>query len=230
MPSTDRTVEVAEAVLRADPHNQKIDWHIKVNASNVGVSKNFCRAVQATTADIVFLCDQDDVWLPNKIAHITAEFERDPSLTLVHTDARLIGGGGTPLGLDLFEALELRPEELSLITEGAAFRVLIRRNVVTGATCAFRRTLLDFAVPFPADWIHDEWLAIVAAAIGKLKCIPERLTDYRQHASNQIGIRKRSIFEKFRHMFSRRGDFYKRQVHRADLLISPARWHSCRGR
>ncbi len=218
--STDGTVAVAESILLADAHPQKIAWQINVNSSNVGVSRNFCQASEATTADIVFLCDQDDVWQPNKIAHMTAEFENDPDLTLVHTDARLIGDAGLPLGLDLFDALELRPEELALISHGMAFRVLIRRNVVTGATCAFRRTLLDVAVPFPADWVHDEWLAIIAAATGKIKCIPERLTDYRQHATNQIGIRKRSIFEKVRHMFARRGDFYKRQVHRADLLIS----------
>jgi glycosyltransferase involved in cell wall biosynthesis len=52
--STDRTVELAEAVLRADSHPDKIDWQININPSNVGVSENFCRAAQATTAEVVF--------------------------------------------------------------------------------------------------------------------------------------------------------------------------------
>ena len=155
----------------------------------------------------------------SKIECIAAEFEKDPALTLVHTDACLIGDGGSPLGVGLFDALELRDSELAMIDHGHAFRVLIRRNVVTGATCAFRRTLLDAALPFPEDWIHDEWLGIVAAATGRVKCIKAQLTEYRQHSANQIGIRKRSAREKIRHMFSKRGDFYKRQVHRAELLI-----------
>jgi glycosyltransferase involved in cell wall biosynthesis len=217
--SQDQTVAIARATLASDKRSPPISTSIHVNPENVGVSENFARAAQTTTGDIIFLCDQDDVWDEDKVERIAAEFERDPTLFLVHTDARLIDDEGATLGIKLFDALELRKSEKKLIKAGNAFAVLVRRNVVTGATCAFRRTLLEHALPFPREWIHDEWLAIVAAAVGRVMCMPESLTDYRQHASNQIGMRKRSMREKVSHMFSKRGDFYRNQVIRADLLI-----------
>lgn len=217
--STDETVGIAEATLRQDNAKDPIHTAIHVNPQNVGVTENFSRATQATTGELIFLCDQDDVWRSDKVERIAAEFERDPALLLVHTDARLIDDDGAPLGVGLLDALEMRSAEMSLIEAGRAFEVLIRRNVVTGATCAFRRTLLDRALPFANEWIHDEWLAIVAAATGGVMCLWEPLTDYRQHASNQIGMRKRPFLEKIQHMFKKRGSFYGNQVVRADLLI-----------
>jgi glycosyltransferase involved in cell wall biosynthesis len=217
--SRDETVSIARATLAKDDAKEPIQITIVVNPRNVGVTKNFSLAAQAATGDIIFLCDQDDVWRVDKVERIATEFERDPNLLLVHTDARLIDDTGSPLGVRLFDALELRRAEMSLIDAGHAFRVLIRRNVVTGATCAFRRILLQHALPFADEWVHDEWLAIVAAATGSVMCLPETLTDYRQHAANQIGMRKRSILKRIRHMFSKRGNFYRNQVVRADLLI-----------
>jgi glycosyltransferase involved in cell wall biosynthesis len=217
--SSDATVSIAEATLQENDGAFPIHTEIHVNSENVGVTENFSRATQATTGELIFLCDQDDVWRSDKVARIAAEFERDPGLLLVHTDARLIDDSGSPLGVGLLDALELRADELSLINAGRAFEVLVRRNVVTGATCAFRRTLLAHALPFANQWIHDEWLAIVAAATGGLMCLSEPLTDYRQHASNQIGMQKRSFIAKIRHMFKKRGSFYRNQVIRADLLI-----------
>jgi hypothetical protein len=69
--------------------------------------------------------------------------------------------------------------------------VLARRNVVTGCTAMFHRELLDVALPFPLHLprvFHDGWLALVAAAIGEVRPVPEFLVRYRQHAGQQIGV------------------------------------------
>ena len=58
---------------------------------------------------------------------------------------------------------------------------------MTGATAAIRRRLAAVAVPFPAEWVHDEWLAMVAASIGRIVPLDEQLIDYRQHGGNEIG-------------------------------------------
>ncbi len=89
----------------------------------------------------------------------------DPALRLVHSDARLIDGAGAPLGLTLLDALEATAAEREGLTRGDAFAVLLRRNLVTGATVVLRRDLLTSALPIGADWIHDEWLAMIAAAL-----------------------------------------------------------------
>jgi hypothetical protein len=64
--------------------------------------------------------------------------------------------------------------------------------------------LLRSAKPFPDCWVHDEWLAIVAAATGEMDCLEEPLIDYRQHGANQIGVRLRSTAEKLSGGKSRR--------------------------
>ncbi len=78
--------------------------------------------------------------------------------------------------------------ELAGIAAGDGFSVMLRRNLVTGATTLFRRELLAVAMPVPAGWIHDEWLGIVAAATRAAPpSSPRPLTRYRQHGANQIG-------------------------------------------
>jgi len=140
-------------------------------------------------------------------------------LLLLHTDARLVDGELRPLGSTLFHALEVQPAELSAIANGHAFGVLLRRNLVTGATTMFRKTLLDAALPFAPEWVHDEWLAAIAAATGRMDVLPEPTIDYRQHASNQIGARRLTLSEKIAKAFAERGDKHVARLHRADALL-----------
>ena len=100
----------------------------------------------------------------DKLAVIVDHFAQRPELTLVHTDARLVDEHGTAIGQDLAAALGFTARDQRDVREGRALNVLLRLNVVTGATTVFRRSLVDSAVPFPASWVHDEWLAVIAAA------------------------------------------------------------------
>ena len=85
--------------------------------------------------------------------------------------------------------VRLMPELLTMLSGPLALEILLRRNVVTGATMAFRRSFLGFALPFMDGWLHDEWLAILAAAKGSLRGLDETLIFYRQHDGNQCGMR-----------------------------------------
>ena len=169
--------------------------------------------------ELIALCDQDDAWHPGRLARMVAQFEARPDLLLLHTDARLVDAELKPLGSTLFHALEVQPAELAAIAGGEAFGVLLRRNLVTGATTMFRKTLLDTALPFAPEWVHDEWLAAVAAAIGRMDVLPEPTIDYRQHASNQIGARRLTLSEKMAKAFAERGDKHVARLRRAEALL-----------
>jgi hypothetical protein len=65
--------------------------------------------------------------------------------------------------------------------------VLLRRNVVTGATLAFRAGFRPWVLPVGPGWIHDGWIALVIAALADLAPIPLPLVRYRQHAAQQVG-------------------------------------------
>ncbi|MBL4778263.1 MULTISPECIES: glycosyltransferase family 2 protein [Ralstonia] len=158
------------------------------NEERLGVRRNFEQAIRSLETDVIFLADQDDIWANTKVAELMECLETTPSILLVHTDAVLIDGEGKDLGKSLFEALRLSPHEQALVSGKRFFEVYCRRNLVTGTTAAFRRELLELALPFPDGWIHDEWLAACAAAQGTVAMLPDRLTQYRQHGANVIGI------------------------------------------
>src|SRR5579872_5327047 len=83
--STDATVEVLRKVAAKDPVNIQIHQ----NSRNLGYLENFESAVRRTTGDIIFLSDQDDVWLPEKVATMVEPFLRNPQVVLAYSDAML---------------------------------------------------------------------------------------------------------------------------------------------
>jgi glycosyltransferase involved in cell wall biosynthesis len=186
--SDDGTWENLQAWAEQTEANGRTRVTLIRNSERLGVRRNFEQAIRALDTDVIFLADQDDVWASTKVTELLACLESSPSTLLVHSDAELIDGEGRDLGKSLFEALRLSPTEHTLIKNNQFFDVYCRRNLVTGTTAAFRRELLQLALPFPDGWIHDEWLAACAAAQGGIAMLPNKLTSYRQHGTNAIGI------------------------------------------
>jgi glycosyltransferase involved in cell wall biosynthesis len=184
--STDKTWDILQDFQKT----ASIPVKVFRNATRLGVTKNFEAAVRALDTDIICLCDQDDIWLPDKLSKLSSVFELSPETALVYTNADLIDGKGNYLGSSLFEELEVSRKEVRGIMRGNAFGVLCRRNIITGATAAFRRDLLSLALPFPETHLHDEWLALVAAATARIHQLPDPTIKYRLHGKNVIGVRK----------------------------------------
>lgn len=185
--STDATRRMVEA-FRADaePSVRVIVLH---HDPPLGVTKNFESAIDATSGDVVLLCDQDDVWSRDKVEVLVRELQADGAL-LVHTDARIVDDSGAPTGDTLFGILGVSESDLAQEEAGDGLQVLLRRNIVTGATCAIRRELAQAVMPFPSSWVHDEWLAMQAALRGGIRVDRRALTDYRIHGANQIGAER----------------------------------------
>lgn len=221
--STDSTLEVVRATwarLAIGPGAPIL--RVISNETPLGVVENFEQATLACTSDLIALSDQDDIWLPGRLETMTARFDLDPSLDLLFSDAALIDAEGRPFG-SLFAALEVDQEDLIQIRGEAAFAVLLRRNLVTGATAIVRRGLVDRAAPFASTWVHDEWLAIVAAATSRIDWLSEQLVEYRQHGSNQIGVAMPSLRYKIRRVLEPRGDRYANLLARSEELLDRLR-------
>lgn len=246
--STDATLDVVRAthaehggavVLRILDSPTSTDRAVPLGGTvPLGVAENFARALAACSGELIALSDQDDVWHPNRLERAVASFERRPELLLQHSDAELVAGDGTPLGVGLLQALWVSDAERREIAAGRAFEANLRRNLVTGATVMFRASLLDRALPVPASWVHDEWLAIIAAALGDVELLDERLIDYRQHGGNQIGATRPTLRYRIGRMLEERGDRYERLARRAEALaarlktlpVDPARLAAARDR
>ncbi|VWX60527.1 Glycosyltransferase family 2 protein [Burkholderiales bacterium 8X] len=217
--SSDDSIEVVRQTVERLGLAGRIELDVFHNPTPLGVTRNFEQAVKACRHELIALCDQDDVWHAGRLKRMAASFEADPELLLLHTDARLVDAELRPIGPTLFEALEVEPWEIQAIHEGRAFQVLLRRNLATGATTMFRRRLLEAALPFSAEWVHDEWLASIAAAIGRVDLLPEPTIDYRQHGNNQIGARPPTLAEKVRKALDSRGDKHLQRWRRAVALL-----------
>ena len=226
--STDGTVELAREILDGAPEG--IRTELIADDARLGVGPNFARAIAGTRGQLIALSDQDDVWHPDRLGRIVGEFA-DPQVLLASGNARLVNAEGAPLPLDLFASLGIGAEELAALAGPDAFGLLIRRNLVTGETVAFRRTLLEAAEPFPSDWVHDEWLAILAAATGRIVVDRDPLIDYRQHDANEIGVATPTTRNRIGRMLEPRGDRYVGLERRARSLLdrleaidAPDRW------
>jgi glycosyltransferase involved in cell wall biosynthesis len=215
--STDETLQIVEAVF-AEFEGSGVRTSIIRNAEPLGVRANFEQAMLACSGDIIALSDQDDVWESTRVERVTARFRGEPELLLLFSDARLVDSRGRYLGHTLFEALGVTAADLRKVEEQRGFELLLRRNIVTGATVVVRRSVLARAVPFPAPWVHDEWLAIIAAVLGRIDVYPVPLVDYRQHGGNEIGVERLGLRGKIGRVIEPRDDRYPYLVERAEVL------------
>jgi glycosyltransferase involved in cell wall biosynthesis len=164
---------------------------VEDNLGRLGTARSFgelLRRVSKVGVDYVFLCDQDDVWRPDKVArqlNALRAAETDVGCdqpVLVHSDLAIVDAELRPVAPSFASHLRLRPESTEPL------RTLLVQNFVTGSTIAINRPLLELALPFPDDVIlHDWWLGLLAASAGELRYLAESLVMYRQHLSNQVG-------------------------------------------
>jgi glycosyltransferase involved in cell wall biosynthesis len=219
--STDATLSIVASVVGAwKAANPVAELTLTVlhNPVALGVAANFERALHATTGDFVALSDQDDKWRADRIEVALRLFASRPHVALVHSDATLVDAAGLPIGDSLFAAYNVNEQIIQSVHDGNAFEVLARRTIVTGAATMVSRALVERATPIPPGWLHDEWLAIVAAASGQLDVIDERLIDYRQHDSNEIGAGSLNFVGKLRRMLQAGSERNSRLLTRATSL------------
>lgn len=197
--STDDTADIVRDFIR---ENGCDGWTLTVGEKNAGFVGNFRRAVRAATGDIVFLCDQDDVWHANKIETVMRLFETNDDICAVNSSFREVDGSGVPIPYKPRMNRANHGLIRGRIQPGAcrkfAFSDIVWRNISPGCTAAFRcecAALFDrhFSPHCPHDWAMN----IFAAALNGLYFLNEELIDYRLHGGNALGINKLSLVERF---------------------------------
>ena len=183
--SSDDTLSIAREFARQAPFPVRVEQ----NSVNLGYTKNFGRAVQLCTGDLIFLSDQDDVWHPEKLTRFVARFAEATAPGLVFCDANLVGEDLQPLGRTWWQSRQFDPPAQRRLTgpDGAG---LILKNptwFAAGATMAFSARFQPLAVRIPPGWTHDAWIATIVSLLAPVSLVPEPLNDYRQHTSQVFG-------------------------------------------
>lgn len=189
--STDGTLET---IRRCAALDERVTL-LEPDGIRKGASGSFSSLLErfAPEADYLMFCDQDDVWLPNKVEitlarmqELEARFGVESPL-LVHTDLSV-----TDRELNVVAASFWRYQGLNPDIKGLS-RLLVQNNV-TGCTMMVNRVLAMLASPVPSQAImHDWWLAVVAAAFGKIGDVPDPTMLYRQHGANDTGAKNYNL-------------------------------------
>lgn len=170
----------------------------KEGGRHLGAIGNFISLMGQCTADYAALCDQDDVWVRDKLSRCRAAMEQAEACygaetpLLVHSDARLVDGEGNILAESFFahQGWDGGAADLS--------RLLVQNNV-TGCTlmmnAPLRRLVVQHADPSHMH-MHDWFIALTAAAFGHIVFIPEPLVDYRQHSVNVMGASRTGLLQR----------------------------------
>jgi hypothetical protein len=137
-------------------------------------------------------CDQDDVWLPEKIAQTLVAMQRteqdaEPGMPcLVHTDLRVVDEALATMADSFVRYQHMDPARCTP-------RHLLSMNQVTGCATMVNRGLLAMALPIPAEVVVHDWWCAVLSGSGRRVFVDQPTLLYRQHAVNQIGAHSRSL-------------------------------------
>ena len=190
--SSDKTLEYIYDFLA----NNNLSMTILPSTKNVGASLSFSMLLNKVTQmdryNYFMFCDQDDIWLPNKveisIVHMQTLERDDPNLPLlVHSNLRVVDEKLDIIDKSYWSYQQKDPNRIAL-------NYLLVENVITGCTTIINSKLANLALPIPQNAImHDWWLALVASTMGKIDYIDDSTILYRQHSQNEIGASRLSF-------------------------------------
>lgn len=185
--STDQTI----ASLRNFAAQAPFPVHIIQNDIRLGYNKNFEKALNQCRGEFIFICDQDDYWLPDKIELLATYLEEHPDVDIVFSNAVVADEELNDTGHFFWEKVRFSESAQQKWNSGEAIEVLLDGNRMMGCASAMRRRFLDVALPIPAiaNYIYDGWLALVAGMKGTIHFYPKPLLIYRTHEKQQVGIR-----------------------------------------
>ena len=206
--SKDRSVSIIEEYASRYPDKITV---ITEPPGRVGIPAAFeCLLVNSSSPYVAF-CDQDDVWLPNKLRLLreciqqVEDTNQEGVPVLVHSDLKVVNNKLDKLADSFWKYQKLNPSKMQSLER------LLVQNCVTGCAAMVNRALVARALPIPKDAImHDWWLALIAASEGKIKALSTRTMDYRQHEHNSNGAKKWSskyiLYKVFTEMGGRRAN------------------------
>lgn len=163
--------------------------HFYQNEKNLGFIKNFLNGICRTTSNYVMLCDQDDIWKPDKI-EVTLKRMKQMEAThgsevpiAVFTDTTVIDNELKVLNQSFYKTGHLDTKKVDLSHQ-------LMENKLIGCTvminASLRKILQSKGLPEQARY-HDWWIGLIAASMGRISYIDKATMLYRQHGNNVVG-------------------------------------------
>lgn len=191
--STDDTLKIINTLSE----KYSILKTIRDSDKGSGAKDNFSKALGHIRSPFAMTCDQDDIWMSNKIAdsfYKIKELYQSSPVCFAFSDVEVVNDKLETLFPSFLIINNMKKNDLTL-------EKLMVNNFAPGCSSIFSKELLDISLPIPDDAImHDWWLILNAALHGSVGFIDNSLMKYRQHGSNAIGYKNKSFFEKFKNL------------------------------
>lgn len=179
--SVDQTIEILKEYQKGE-----IPLNV-IEGRGEGIKKNIENAIRHCRGEYIFLSDQDDVWMPDKVERVMEYLGKEGCL-LVNHDARVMDG---------CLKQEIMPSFFAYRGSCGGFVKNFIKNRYMGCCMAFHRKLLPFVLPIPKEaQMHDQWIGLISDLMGgKNMFLPEPLLWYRRHGENVSDFNHGSIWE-----------------------------------
>jgi glycosyltransferase involved in cell wall biosynthesis len=170
--STDQTPSVLSRYVSEFTHIRLIR-----NDKNLGYNKNFEKAIKLCKGEFIAMCDQDDIWHPDKLK---IQWEAIGNNELIYHDSEFVDSLGREINFRMSDKFNFY--------KGNSPLPFLFMNCVSGHSILMKRSLLDNIFPFPEGFHYDQWIAYIAAGRGYIGFVDQCLIRYRQHARNSTDI------------------------------------------
>ncbi len=208
--SKDSSAEIIENFAKTAPFPVKFQVNeVNLGGSAKGITKNFEQAVAMCSGELIVPCDQDDIWVPEKLARMAGMMEDDPALRGLFSDGQLVTDKGVPKGVLLSQTTGLTASEQERLARGDALPLLMSMTKVYGSSMMFDARLMEKILPVPPHWWFDAWVACMAAVHGGLAFTPECLYLYRIHATQSVSASLPTFSERIQRWRSSAKDYWK---------------------
>lgn len=191
--STDETLSIINEWQKKQDNIQLI-----TDSTRVGVVQSLSILLSHSKADYIMFCDQDDVWMEDKIEESLLrilELEKQHTSQtpiLIHTDLKVVDSELKIMHPSFIKYSSLTPRKEHL------FNRLLTQNCVTGCTVLFNKALKELSCPLSEKCLmHDWWIALNASAFGILDYLDKPTILYRQHGKNTLGAIKAASWKQF---------------------------------
>lgn len=178
--SKDKTLEIVEELLS----NSGIDYIINRNKPALKLGKNYDKCFSLCTGDIVFVCDQDNVWKPNYVEEFLKCFEEDKNLVYVFCNGEI-----TDENLNVIKD-SFTKEFMEMSNAEHLYNAINKISFPHGHTVAVKKNFLDKILP--AKFYPDEWIADCAFADGNTAHIDKKLIYFRRHSTSSTGAEQKN--------------------------------------
>lgn len=202
--SRDNTVQIIKDIQK---EYKNIDIRLIQNNNNLGYKLNFKRVLSFCDADFIFLCDQDDIWLENKVEVMTQIMNEDKNIKVLASTYDLIDENNNPIHIDINPKFSNKNMYKCKVKPNALVKVPFERLIVENsfqgcALCLRKQVNEKFQRCFSDDFHHDWLINILASEQNGMYFLNIPLFQYRIHSKNTIGLKGNVTLKGMNHLVS----------------------------